>query len=109
MINDIQLPFLSMDTVHSGQTTATINGVFARGGKFNKYTAPITLDDGRQVNLSCSDTSISYMVSAWGNDPSKWVGNKIKYELRKTERSPTGKMHIWHPILENSEKGWDEQ
>ena len=106
MIDDVKLPFLKYDeTIKSGETSAKIDGVFQRSGKFNRYGSNVTLNDGRKMQLSVNDASVACMVSCWGNDPSKWIGNSIKFNLIKSESSPTGTMKMWKP---ENEVQWKE-
>lgn len=97
IIEDVKIPFLK--EFEEGMEVM-VKSVFERGGQYNKYSAKVETMSGGIYQLGVNDTSVGRMVSAWGNDSSKWIGKMIKlsYEDFKTIKGA----RVWNPIVEEA-------
>lgn len=93
IVSDVKVPF--MKEFEDGMEVI-IKSEFVRGGQYNKYSATVETMTGGIYQLGVNDTSVGRMVSAWGNDTSKWLGNKIKLSFEDIKQIKGAR--IWNPI-----------
>lgn len=99
IINDVKIPFMKKEDCKDGMEVM-IKGEFVRGGQYNKYSATVETQSGSLYQLGVNDTSVSRMVSAWGNDPSLWIDRRLKLSYEDIKQIKGARM--WNPVKEEA-------
>lgn len=99
--NSVKLPFFKKEDLGTGGEV-TIENEIVIGGNFGQYMGTIKLPDDSLKRVGFNMTSISSMVSAWGNDTTMWVGKKLIFSIEDIINSKTKQIlrdcKIFRPI-----------
>jgi len=99
----IKLPFLKKEDLAS-DSEVTIESEITQGGNFNQHMATVKLPDGSFKKAGFNMTSVSAMVSAWGNDTSEWLGKTLIYTIEDITNSKTKQVlkdcKIFRPVVD---------
>ncbi len=86
--SSIKLPFFKKEDLASG-SEVVIESEVAKGGNYDQYAGTIRLPDGTLKRAGFNMTSISAMTAKWGNDTTKWVGQKLVFTIEDIINSKT--------------------
>lgn len=99
-----RIPFMDYETDIDEEGMIVIEDEAAPAGEYGHYTCTVSLASGMKRKVSFNRTSLSNIVSAWGDDTTLWIGKKLKFSL-ETIINPKTKLEIpnsrvWHPVQE---------
>ena len=100
--SSVKLPFFKKEDLGNG-AEVTIENEIVMGGNFGQYMGTIKLPDGSLKRVGFNMTSVSSMVSAWGNDTTMWVGKKLVFSIEDITNSKTKQIlkdcKIFRPVI----------
>lgn len=105
-INDTKFLDKENDIKHKDIVTLVNEGVWEQSIKFkkddgtpsNQFNISIKLSNGEERGTVLNWTNVKLLVTAFGDESSKWVGKQVRAWKTKSEKAKLGFVYLYVPI-----------